>query len=324
MFRDIAKMSNPLFAAALQDHIMRIHCPQENKKSLLSTRQQQLLRWTKKEKAKTKDKLPNLAPQELKVPQSTKTLAQKLGIFPSLYEPTKIEWNRLNVQSQSRYKKCIICLQEFKLEYQILLSCGHIYHANCFSSYEKLSQNTKNCPLCRKEYIKVKTDMGKQIFIKSSVIKIQSAWRGYRQFKKYQSIEKTIPSQKILLKKYCFKEMTKLNQKSLDLIQKQNDGLSQFILSLNLNFSSSKETKKELFWKKVFGKLVTRGNDDCVICCTGVQLPTEYSGVARPLYITSCSHAFHASCLKSLERFTGRVNCPICRLEYRRKLIGVN
>jgi Zn finger protein HypA/HybF involved in hydrogenase expression len=315
-------MSNPLFAAALQDHIIRINYPQKNKNSLLSTRQQQLLRWAKKEK-KTKSKLPILVPQELRIPQSTKSLAQRLGIFPSIHEPTKIEWDRLNLQSQSRYKKCIICLQEFKLDHQTLLSCGHIYHANCFRSYENLSQTTKKgCPLCRKEYIKVNTDMGKQLYITSSVIKIQSAWRGYRQFKKYQSIEK-IPSQKILLKKYCFKAMSKLNQKNLDLIQKQNIDLSEFIGSLNLKASDAKKLKNDKFWKKIFGKLVKRGKDDCVICCTGIQLPVDYSGDSRPLYITSCSHAFHASCLKSLEGFTGNFNCPICRLEYKRKLIGV-
>jgi hypothetical protein len=149
-----------------------------------------------------------------------------------------------------------------------------------------------------------------------------SLWRGYRQRKIYEeSTLSFIPNQKVLIKKYCFKKINQLNRDYYQEMQNRNAQIGYFIQELYVK--NEKEIKKDLYWKKVFKKLLKRGEDDCAICCTRVEFPSSYEGSCRPIYITNCTHALHASCLKSLEKFSGTLICPICRSDYKRKLIGI-
>jgi len=69
-------------------------------------------------------------------------------------------------------------------------------------------------------------------------------------------------------------------------------------------------------WKGLRKTAVDRGSHlrPCPICC-------DHFGT-QPQVILSCSHVFHSACLKSFEKFSGNVVCPICRAkDYQAKLI---
>ncbi|XP_072543138.1 RING finger protein 32 [Salminus brasiliensis] len=62
-------------------------------------------------------------------------------------------------------------------------------------------------------------------------------------------------------------------------------------------------------WTEVKSRSLQEGDSTqpCVICTEEFRL--------QPQVLLSCSHVFHKVCLKSLERFTGRKCCPLCRRE---------
>ncbi|XP_022533481.2 RING finger protein 32 [Astyanax mexicanus] len=62
-------------------------------------------------------------------------------------------------------------------------------------------------------------------------------------------------------------------------------------------------------WAEVKSRSLQEGDSaqPCVICTEEFRL--------QPQVLLSCSHVFHKVCLKSLERFSGRRCCPLCRRE---------
>jgi len=80
------------------------------------------------------------------------TLAQRLGIYDKPPGPlSAIEWKDIEKSVESRKIDCCsICLEKFRIEEQLILSCGHVFHKICLSSFEKYSK-VKACPLCRLE-----------------------------------------------------------------------------------------------------------------------------------------------------------------------------
>jgi hypothetical protein len=67
---------------------------------------------------------------------------------------------KTNILLHSKVGTCSICLENAKKgEKWTKLSCGHFYHTDCISKWDKKSTN-KNCPHCRKplaENISIKT-----------------------------------------------------------------------------------------------------------------------------------------------------------------------
>jgi hypothetical protein len=73
---------------------------------------------------------------------------------------------------------CSICLEDFKLNPQTILSCSHVFHLNCLTSFEKHNK-LKACPICRrKDYEKKIIDEGIRIFTMKCILKIQKCLRG--------------------------------------------------------------------------------------------------------------------------------------------------
>lgn len=77
------------------------------------------------------------------------------------------------------------------------------------------------------------------------------------------------------------------------------------------------EARRE--WEGTLGRAVERGSKDCPIC-----LMPLLSGTKR-VVLLSCTHWFHAPCLRALEQFVGpmgRRRCPVCRAEgYEKRLV---
>ena len=63
----------------------------------------------------------------------------------------------------------------------MILSCSHVFHTQCLSSFERFSR-VKMCPLCRKvEYDKKDYFEGHRILLMRYIVKIQALVRGYLQ-----------------------------------------------------------------------------------------------------------------------------------------------
>ncbi|MEW5306773.1 MAG: hypothetical protein WDW36_009213 [Sanguina aurantia] len=88
-------------------------------------------------------------------PGAGMTLAQRRGLIPSppaLLTPQ--EWSEVQVVSRLRqdsHRACAICREDFQLVAQILLSCSHVFHRACLSSFERFAR-VKCCPLCRAQH----------------------------------------------------------------------------------------------------------------------------------------------------------------------------
>lgn len=87
-------------------------------------------------------------------------LAQKLNLQEKPDAPMDdTNWKKFQTPILERFKteidqKCPICIQPYgdpeKRVQVVLQPCGHVYHKNCLSSYEKFCEQAK-CPLCRGE-----------------------------------------------------------------------------------------------------------------------------------------------------------------------------
>ncbi|CAM9384350.1 unnamed protein product, partial [Phaeothamnion confervicola] len=114
------------------------------------------------------------------------TLAQTRGLEPQPAPAlTGADWVAVEQEAArcGRGKSpCAICRESFKCSRQALLSCGHIFHAACLSSFERFTRTrneAERCPLCRNSgYQKCTTMLGTQAWRQACAIKVQAWIRG--------------------------------------------------------------------------------------------------------------------------------------------------
>ena len=69
------------------------------------------------------------------------TLAQRRGLIkapPRLL--TEQQWSLSQARSAARqdsHRECSICCEHFGMEEQVLLSCSHVFHKQCITSFER-------------------------------------------------------------------------------------------------------------------------------------------------------------------------------------------
>jgi hypothetical protein len=82
---------------------------------------------------------------------------------------------------------CPICMEGFKEGREVLLSCSHMFHPLCLSSFEKfMKRDERSCPVCRGvNYQKKITRQGSKAFEVICCMKIQRLFRGYIARKEY-------------------------------------------------------------------------------------------------------------------------------------------
>lgn len=277
------------------------------------------------------------------------SLAERLGLVQAAPEPISREkWENIEKAAQSRYGKdsmCPICLCEFKTDEQMILSCSHVFHKNCFESFEKHTR-VKACPICRKQnYDKRKTNYGSITYITKCVIKIQKLWRGYcyRKFffeilcKNPEYISRIIKLKKRMISYRLMKVGRKVDrtlklktkatenfiQKMEENIKSNNENIDKQIENIYHCNEENKSQVKGLLpqqkspqiigkkWHEIKEKGLKLCGNECTIC-----LSTLFPN--KNLYLLSCSHIFHTHCIESLERYslTGKNLCPLCRTQY--------
>ncbi|WIA37624.1 hypothetical protein OEZ86_014525 [Tetradesmus obliquus] len=125
---------------------------------------------------------PKRMPTQL--PGAQLTLAQRRGLIP---KPDKLlsqeEWSAVHSLARQRddcsASNCAICLEPFKAEQQVLLSCSHVFHQQCLASFER-HVRVKACPLCRKAwYQQLIISDAAEAYRHTCATRIQAAVRGW-------------------------------------------------------------------------------------------------------------------------------------------------
>lgn len=239
---------------------------------------------------------------------------------------------------------CCICCDPFcRPGQQILTSCGHTFHRQCLSSWEKFSRNqTRCCPVCRSQnYQKVAIKHGHAAYVERCVILIQSHWRRCLAMRTFCSMWAVAPrpSHTMLQQKWLH---NRLSQKSDNLINAMNDDgvgdLDTFFALLDQDIQSARNVYQEAdthlassHTSEARSSLIVNPHpaDDRPLCgcgetynmvvdwkqvkhcmssrgnedCPICMLPLLKSRHAVGCSLLSCSHTFHTKCITSFEEF---------------------
>eukprot|EP00913_Durusdinium_trenchii_P033070 g30960.t1 len=99
-----------------------------------------------------------------------------------LAEAMARQWEVVKHRSDTREDSevpCSICLEDFRMRPQVILSCSHVFHGECLRSFERFA-GKRQCPLCRCPYFDATIHhSGLMVWRKKCASRIQRAWRGY-------------------------------------------------------------------------------------------------------------------------------------------------
>jgi hypothetical protein len=248
-------------------------------------------------------------------PEIPSSLAQKMGIFECKNKRLDLtEWQVIARDAERRDEKaCSICQSRFNSDVHVLLSCSHVYHQPCIASYEKFL-GKRQCPLCRKvDYQKFQFSRNKEYYC----IIIQKYVRMWLARKRYLVYRRTnVPKNPVLVPKYCIDKLRKLNMRFESQVAKSTTEIANLFAQIDLMMPTRNLVPKIkatcINWPKVFRTATKRGDDNCSICIQMLSLDNPQP--SKPLLLLECSHVYHSSCLGSLEKYTSKRECPVCRL----------
>jgi hypothetical protein len=314
--------SSAINAAALQDHLLKqfsLSTSQPKRSSSFSRNAKAILKLSETDEITKKQIQYN----------NKLSLAQRLGLVTKPDAPLNHEqWAQVEKQSEIReeYKgRCPICQEHLGREATVILSCSHVFHKNCISSFEKYSK-TKACPICRKKsYEKKAYKTSQDYYYMYCVVKIQS-WikmiNARERFVKHMLSHPSVNQR--LNRNYAEIQMRRLNyrlNKHLSQKESQIDKLfedlerklmdSQAAVSALKNANRSRQAEfRQVDWNDVKNKAMIRDDKACPICLQGFERNRENC-------VLSCSHVFHLKCIESFEQFSIKTPCcPVCRNEY--------
>ncbi|KAG7379936.1 hypothetical protein PHYPSEUDO_007994 [Phytophthora pseudosyringae] len=251
---------------------------------------------------------------------------------------TRDEWEHCEQQAEARgdiKHPCSICREPFGVKEQVILSCSHMFHLACITSFERfLRTNQHVCPLCRKQnYQKRCTAVASDFHREYSAKRIQAVFRGFTArrraaalWQKFYSSGKGDP---IRRRHFFANRVGKTTDRLVTAMSKRDDSIDALLAEFDKSLSMSRrvfqdpgpETDMDPTtsfpggddWLAIFKKARARDERECAICINAFSPSME--GVS----LLSCSHAFHSQCLSAFEDFNiYEVSlCPVCRASYR-------
>ncbi|KAL1511593.1 hypothetical protein AB1Y20_006387 [Prymnesium parvum] len=256
-------------------------------------------------------------------PRYELTLAQRMGLSdappPELTPP---EWEAIAARSREAEESrqpCVICCDDFRTQKQVLLSCGHVFHRECLTSWERHSRS-RVCPVCRKQhYRKRSLHDGANLYRGECATRLQAHFRGYRARKMHgAAIRRLNPARQ---RRYCEDRLSSLTDRLVGRLDAQHDELDAFFAQLDSSVAASRLAihAPPVAWPHVEASARRRGFSDCPVCLAAF-------GPHDRIALLSCSHAFHERCIDSFERFSlsPLCTCPVCRASYSRQTIALH
>ena len=232
--------SEIVMAAAMQDHFLRNlnvslpgMAPRRRKPAAATSRPENIA------PLDAKDKSAQEAAKQL-------SLAQKLGLVP--LPPAKLtqeEWQQVAAQSRQRddsTRECPICMDTFRTEAQVILSCSHVFHAACLASFERFAGKA-SCPLCRSaNYEKRLFEEGRKNWELLCARKVQAVWRGHCGRKIWNHLLDTVvPSDPAKRRDFFARRMGKLTFKLLSALDDNADDIDALFAESERALAASRE-----------------------------------------------------------------------------------
>jgi len=182
-------------------------------------------------------------PEEL---ASKLSLAQKLGLVP--LPPAKLshdQWQQVAEQSRRRddsCHECAICMETFRAEQQVILSCSHVFHQSCLASFERFSGRA-TCPLCRSaDYEKRLFEEGRRNWELLCALKLQAVWRGHCGRKIWNHILDTVvPTDPVKRRDFFARRMGQVTSKLLRALDTNTDELEALFAESEQALSVSRQ-----------------------------------------------------------------------------------
>ncbi|CAK9023645.1 unnamed protein product [Durusdinium trenchii] len=178
--------------------------------------------------------------------QASLSLAQRMGLVAEPAQPlTSMQWEVVKHRSDTREDSevpCSICLEDFRMRPQVILSCSHVFHGECLRSFERFA-GKRQCPLCRCPYFDATIHhSGLMVWRKKCASRIQRAWRGYLSRKelfnelRLPSVRKEAPT---LHRRFCGKALQVLGGKLEKACEDHEDALDKFLEELDGSVAKS-------------------------------------------------------------------------------------
>ena len=230
-----------------------------------------------------------------------KTLAERIGLIqisPTSEENhlTEAAWNDIKQRSNDRQDSncpCAICQEDFGLDQQVLLSCSHVFHRACLSTFERfVSHNSsgsdqRTCPICRRsQYEKRIIYEGARIHRTKCAARIQAAWRGYivRQWYKRVRLDMShIPDDSRLRRKFYQEKLSEITDRIIascdfdlrDLFNEVDRNMEQS-RAIRRAFDARIRTIDDDEWKQIKQRAQQRNEFECSICkCSLLPISNE-------------------------------------------------
>ncbi|XP_059174207.1 RING finger protein 32-like isoform X2 [Physella acuta] len=215
------------------------------------------------------------------------TLAQKFGLVNAPKQLlSEQEWTHVKAKSNERddsKEPCVICKEDFGLQEQVLLSCTHVFHRACLQAFERFT-GKKTCPMCRHEQYQTRViHEGARLHKHRCATKIQSWWRGYVVRCWYKQLRQTVPPKDPKLRKKFYEE--KLTAIVDRMIKSIDVNMAEFMREIDASVQLSRDifsqwdaVHNEISaedWEAIQLKAVLRGEVDCPICLTELQLASD-------------------------------------------------
>jgi hypothetical protein len=210
-------------------------------------------------------------------------------------------------------QNCPICNKVLGENNVVILSCGHIVHNICLTSFGRASRLSRpKCPICHMAYkvVELKIDPER---LEKSAIKIQKVIRG---FLVRIHVDRYAPKGSSLIKRWIIKKAEKASIKLSSAMERQSDVVDAIISSIDHELEwargimkSVEVQSRNINWRSVRSQIYARDTWECTICLQSIQ--------RKDCEITSCGHCFHRDCLNSWLDYCSRENiqqsCPECR-----------
>jgi len=117
-------------------------------------------------------------------------------------------------------------MDTFRAETQVILSCSHVFHQTCLTSFERFSGRA-TCPLCRSaDYEKRLFEEGRKNWELLCTRKLQAVWRGHcgRKIWNYL-LDTVVPTDPAKKRDFFVRRMGKLSTKLLSAMDNNADDL---------------------------------------------------------------------------------------------------
>ena len=302
--------------------------------------------------------LQRTAPRPLRDGQLS--LAQKMGLVERPPDaPTPDAWDRLEAQSAIRRdlaRPCAICCMAFPPagdDSAVILSCSHVFHAKCLQQLERHAKacgQQRRCPVCRHSaYFRRPNASAPAILQTNAVVRIQSAYRGHAARRLYVRMRCARDPQ--FRADYYYGRLKRMTDLRLAEHAAHEGEVERALADIDYVMDvCAASGLTDADWAAVAAAAMRREHLDCAVClCATVvggadaavtvgapidgawpdeqrdRPPSAVGGGPRDLVLTSCSHLYHAACLRSMEQFCAgdKPRCACCRKGYLKRMCVV-